>query len=487
MPVRRSNLFGFGRKKKATPAPAAKRRVKKSVRSEMTAPQAGVAAYEAGLKSGDDGLFAMWLERAGLTDRGDILRTRLEREYRRGVHDAIEGTPYLLTPGKKKTAPELLKLWKSNPEFRAAVHGARRGGQDVLKFYDSVSGAIWDVTGGIPRRIVGAVVGEKRNASASQPSGTFTITDVKYDRESNKTWASVSTDQFKSVWFAISGRVPRKELKSLLWYSVDRELEKLGVHPNDRLARVNPQDSDDEQRWNIKEEVGKGQWRITHRDLSAATAESICSLAMASPGGYRCKMIPAKPKKKASNPRNPQDAAESLYESFHGKSPDGVTIVEEEIHEHEHLATLGLLVNFRVATLSGYDMLIGTPDAEAQRTEFDETAAKADSTFLAANEDGTQLYFKGGDQSFPLDRCKMGEGSKWYRDDMIIGVIYEVTYRTRKKFDKFKLTDYYHELGEETGVQPMLRYDPLSPHLYISGGQYKIKMPMVGMSPGIEN
>ena len=106
--------------------------------------------------------------------------------------------------------------------------------------------------------------------------------------------------------------------------------------------------------------------------------------------------------------------------------------------------------------------------------------------FSASNEDGTQLFFVGGDQSLDLKAVKM-DGDDWLKDDMIIGVLYEITYRTRKKFDKFQLTDYYHELGEETGAQPLLRYEPLSPKLYISGGQYKIKKPVFGVSPGIEN
>jgi hypothetical protein len=176
-----------------------------------------------------------------------------------------------------------------------------------------------------------------------------------------------------------------------------------------------------------------------------------------------------------------------MYEKFHGKKPEGETIVEEEIHEHEHLATLGVLVNFRVATLSGFDVLIGAEAVDAEGQDYDETVAHADTIFLAANEDGTQLHFRGGDQSLPLDKFKMGEGTDWYRDDMIVGILYEITYRTKKKFDKFKLTDYYHKLGEETGDQPMLRYDPLSPDLYVSGGKYKIKMPLIGVSPGIEN
>jgi hypothetical protein len=173
-----------------------------------------------------------------------------------------------------------------------------------------------------------------------------------------------------------------------------------------------------------------------------------------------------------------------MYEAFHGKPATSTVIVKEEYHVHENLATLGVLVEYWVAPINqpGKGVLIETSDAER---DFDEAGADPDTVFLAANEDGTQLYFVGGDQSLDLDALKFT--GDWVKDSMVIGVIYELTYRTRKKFDKFELTDYYHALGEETGDQPMLVYDSLSPHCFISGGKYKIKVPLIGMSPGIEN
>lgn len=188
------------------------------------------------------------------------------------------------------------------------------------------------------------------------------------------------------------------------------------------------------------------------------------------------------PKRKRKG--NPPEQAKDMYEAFHGKPAESQVVVKEEFHKHEHLATLGVLVNFWVApvTQPGKGVCIETSDADR---DFDEVGGDADTVFLAANEDGTQLYFVGGDQSLDLDALKFK--GDWVKDSMVIGVIYELTYRTRKKFDEFKLTEYYHELGEETGDQPMLVYDSLSPHCFISGGKYKIKMPLIGMSPGIEN
>jgi hypothetical protein len=72
---------------------------------------------------------------------------------------------------------------------------------------------------------------------------------------------------------------------------------------------------------------------------------------------------------------------------------------------------------------------------------------------------------------------------------MLIGEAVEITYRDKKKFHSFKLTDYYHKLGEETRIKPTLAYDSLSKKLEIIGGQYRIEMEDLvdGMSPGIVN
>lgn len=192
-----------------------------------------------------------------------------------------------------------------------------------------------------------------------------------------------------------------------------------------------------------------------------------------------------KARRNGKNPGNPESGADRMYESFHGRKAEGETKVVEGFHQHEWLAPLGVWVNMRVATLRGDDAFLGTSDDAAKSQDFDETAANEDTVFLSSNEAGTQLYFVGGDQSVDLNRLKFT--GDWVKDDMIIGVLYEITYRTKKKFDKFQLTDYFHHLGEETGDQPMLRYDPLSPHCYVTGGRYKIKVPLIGMSPGIEN
>lgn len=125
---------------------------------------------------------------------------------------------------------------------------------------------------------------------------------------------------------------------------------------------------------------------------------------------------------------------------------------------------------------------------------------------LTSNEDGTQLYLEGGDQSLDLEALKIQP-----KDSVVVGQAWAICYRTRKSFDDFKDIDYVHGFGEEkahprlskradlwedakppeklfgTGDLPTLRYDCLNGTLHLDGGVYVITKPMIGVSPGIEN
>jgi hypothetical protein len=157
---------------------------------------------------------------------------------------------------------------------------------------------------------------------------------------------------------------------------------------------------------------------------------------------------------------NPESSASALYEDFHGRPPGKIKEVVTEVQEHEWLTQLGTLTELKVATLTNLDATLafegkGTPD-------------------LCSSEEGHQLHIEGGDQSLDLKALKM-DGDKWYKESMVIGVLYELTYQTEKSFHKFRPTGYFHKLGEETGAQPFLLYDPVNKLLSVSGGQYEIK------------
>lgn len=155
---------------------------------------------------------------------------------------------------------------------------------------------------------------------------------------------------------------------------------------------------------------------------------------------------------------NPESSAADLYESFHGKPSEEILEIGEEIHYHENLAGLGVLTEIKVDCFSGYSAVL----------KFDRE------TQLCSNEEGTQLYIIGGDQSLNLGSLKFKD-AEIAKEQVAIGVITEITYNTQKGFHNFKPTDYYHELGEESGYQPILTYDTRNQQLTIAGGAYRIK------------
>lgn len=163
--------------------------------------------------------------------------------------------------------------------------------------------------------------------------------------------------------------------------------------------------------------------------------------------------------------RNPEPEAAEMYETFHGEPSREILEVEEEHHYHENLASLGQAI----------EMVVKTTHGPVVKITFD------GNTHIACNESGTQLYVVDGDQSLNLKALgfkgeRKGKHGPFTdeKDKMLIGEIQELTYRTRKGFDKFKLTDYYHGLGEESGVRPSLVYDLLNKQMEIVGGQYKV-------------
>ena len=216
-------------------------------------------------------------------------------------------------------------------------------------------------------------------------------------------------------------------------------------------------------------------------------------------------------KERGWNPkRNPEAAADKLYERFHGREPEESVDIHEDLHEHEYLGTLGDLTEIYVDTLTGLRLHLTWEGRD-------------DLPFLAATEDGKQLYIKGGKQALDLKSIKM-DGPEWVKDRMVIGQfsapdpcskcggtfkysearnvhvcticrhvaddddrVHNITYRTEKDFDNFEQIDYQHDLGEVSGVRPMLEYEPRNERLYVTGGQYHIELPVFETSPGIEN
>jgi hypothetical protein len=171
------------------------------------------------------------------------------------------------------------------------------------------------------------------------------------------------------------------------------------------------------------------------------------------------------PSDSRGNPESESQSAAALYEQFHGQPSSETLEYHEEIEVPDELAGLGDLTEIKVATMSGLDVTLS----------FENDPPK-----LCSTPDGRQLHILGGDQSLPLDKLKMN-GDKWLRDSMVIGVLREATYKTRKSFHRFVLTEYEHRFADpkekRSEVEPMLIYDSVNKQLSVSGGQYAISKP----------
>lgn len=125
---------------------------------------------------------------------------------------------------------------------------------------------------------------------------------------------------------------------------------------------------------------------------------------------------------------------------------------------------------------------IGIPDKQ------NPDPTNSDTTLLASNEKGTQLFLVGGDQSVDIDSFKF-KGAEGEHESIVLGNVQQITYHTSKVFyGKLEQFDYFHHFSEDTkGPLPTLRYDAVNEKLYLDGGCYKINKPFMGTSPGIED
>ncbi len=171
---------------------------------------------------------------------------------------------------------------------------------------------------------------------------------------------------------------------------------------------------------------------------------------------------------------NPESSASDLYEDFHGRAPSELVEVHYEQHEHENLTALGALAQLKIITPFKKQCIINVVETKSPKTLPDPSQIPRDQrVFLCSNEDGNQLYFVGGDQE--VDVYALGFSEEDIKDSMLLGVLDELTYQTEKGFDNFETISYYHKLGEESGVEPVLIYDTVSKLLSVSGGRYMVK------------
>jgi len=174
----------------------------------------------------------------------------------------------------------------------------------------------------------------------------------------------------------------------------------------------------------------------------------------------------------------------AMYEDFHGRLPREVLKFQEKLLSKGDYAALGDDPEIWLRPVSG------NPNKwDAAEIEFE-----PQNGVKLATQDGSQLYFVGGDQSLPKSALEFfasrsGGGGDTSKRFLSLGTAYAISYVTEKKFDGFKRMPYAHIFGEETGARPDLVYDTETKRVLLVGGAYSIA-PVeseLGASPGIVN
>lgn len=155
------------------------------------------------------------------------------------------------------------------------------------------------------------------------------------------------------------------------------------------------------------------------------------------------------------------EKAEKLYSDFHGKDATEVIEMQESDVSRQTYTALGDLVDLTIETTAG----------TVAKIDF----SKDDAVKVASAPGGRQLYLIGGSQD--LDGALDKFDTDAAKDFVELGRAKQITYRARKSFNDFRLIDYYHDLGEESGNVPLAFYDRLRKRIYFVGGSYHVEAP----------
>jgi len=162
-----------------------------------------------------------------------------------------------------------------------------------------------------------------------------------------------------------------------------------------------------------------------------------------------------------ANPSQLKGASE-LYEQFHGEPGQHIDEIHEPSPRAAAMADLGELIELQVKRSTGWKWGL---------LDFKDRGVR-----LAANADGTQLFFVDGDQK--ISRGELTELGANNRKELIdLGEAMMIAYRARKMHVNGAAADYEHKFGEESGIRPRLGYDRRGgePRLFLSGGDYRVE------------
>jgi hypothetical protein len=159
------------------------------------------------------------------------------------------------------------------------------------------------------------------------------------------------------------------------------------------------------------------------------------------------------------NDGNGTEDAAKLYRQFHGHDPKEIIKTQVSAEQRKDYTVVGPLEDIEIVAVNG----------RAKRLSY-----HSDKVLAASSPNGKQLYFIGGNQRLPDDLLQEF-GADPAKDLAVLGMAAAFTYWDRKKESQWKLVEWRHELGEESGEQPVCLYDRLQERVFFAGGTYYLK------------
>jgi hypothetical protein len=486
------NFLGFG--KKTTHSP-------KLVRD----------AYAAGRKSGDTSQFKSWLSRQS-DDLHGAFKRRLEKQYRAGVQSLLVDEKKEKVAEKREVAHKAkLELAQTVRDVADALHGQgmKKGeafskARTAYRTGDSFDNLFRKVVKKNPAKFDRCVADVMKSLKkAKRPGNAYAICSAAGTRNARRLQGRAKKKTTKA----------KRNYQSVVW-SGKQGGASAEVYKKGKSFEVELTDKTGSTMIPAKSFGGAVSIaRVRLHELASNPADSIKGTDIVPGSGYADTIVRAgervykgvkastkgllkKVKAHVGGKRNPIDQATKVYEDFHGLPSNEILEITEQEHYHSVKVGIGLLVSLQVLLAnSSKEVALTSPGFEFHKGDggywtFNESTPLIKRIMLTSSEDGKQLFFDGGDQSIPDSALEAwGFTDRDRHDHMVIGEIRELTYRTKKSFDKGDVVDYFHELGKEgsQGVKPLLLYFPRSKRMKVAGGRYYIAPPdrALGASPGL--
>lgn len=160
-------------------------------------------------------------------------------------------------------------------------------------------------------------------------------------------------------------------------------------------------------------------------------------------------------------PRSANPSAASIRENFTGAPAEFVSTMNSPHMPAGDYAQLGELLALYVKPKHG---------GQVQQINFSKNRP-----LLVSDESARQLYFVGGDQD--ISRALGVFGAAHESAGLVeLGEARRIDYKQRKEHVPDPNHDEWrHEFGEESGVRPVLWFDPRHKQLLLSGGEYVVR------------